>query len=138
MSGRKDNLLKFKALVDGDMSTASLTSAVTSVAFLDDIGYQFNWTGSPVGSVSIEVSADYAQDTMSPPNVTDTGHWVPLTLTYWDSGGSAFVTGFSIPTSVGSPIYIDLALLSAPWIRAKYTKVSGTGTIQMTVTAKQL
>lgn len=118
------------------MSTASLTSTVTNIQYLDDIGYQFNWTGSPVGNFQLQVSADYAQDGMSPPNVTNAGNWVPLTFTYWD--GSMFVTGTSIPTTVGSPIYIDLALLSAPWIRAVYTKVSGSGTLDAFVTAKQI
>ncbi len=138
MGAKKPNLLKFHSITNGDMSSATLTSTVTNIQFLDDVGIQFNFSGSPVGELSIEVSADYAQDGMSPPNVTDPGHWVPLTLTYWDAGGSAFVTAFSIPTGVGSPVYVDLALLSAPWIRAKYTKASGTGTLNVFLTAKSL
>lgn len=118
------------------MATATLTSDVTNIQFLDNIAYQFNWSGSPVGALSVEVSIDYAQDDMSPPNVTNTGNWTPLTLTYWD--GSAFVTAFSIPTSVGSPVCVDLALLSAPWIRVKYTKSSGTGTLNAYVSAKEI
>lgn len=117
------------------MSQASITSAVTCVQWLDNIGYQFSWTGSPVGEFAIQVSADYAQDEFG--NVTSTGNWVPLVFTYWDDAGQTFVTDLSIPTSVGSPIYFDLALLSAPWIRAVYTKSSGTGTLTGTITAKQ-
>lgn len=136
MSGRKNNLLNYNTITAGDMSQASLTSTVTNIQFLDDIGCQFSWTGSPVGTIAIQVSADYAQDGMSPPNVTNAGHWIPLTFTYWN--GSAFVTDTSIPTSVGSPVYIDLAFLSAPWIRAVYTKTSGSGTLTASITAKEI
>lgn len=134
MSGRKNNLLSFVTIAAGNMASASITSAVTSIQFLDNIGYQFSWTGSPVGTFALQVSADYAQDSNG--NVTNPGNWVPLTFTYWD--GAAFVTAFSIPTSVGSPIYLDLALLSAPYIRAVYTRSSGSGTLTGTVTAKQI
>lgn len=116
------------------MSLASLTSAVTDIQFLDDIGIQFTWSGSPVGSFAIQVSADYSQDLNG--NVQNAGHWVPLTFTYWN--GVTFVTDTSVPTSVGSPIYVDLALLSAPYIRAVYTKASGTGSLTTTITAKML
>lgn len=139
MSGRKNTLRKFNTIAAGDMSQATLTSAVTDIQFLDDVGVQFTWTGSPVGEFSVEVSADYEQDgTVSPPVIKNAGNWAPLTFTYWDVGGSAFVTAQAIPTSVGSPIYLDMALLSSPWIRCKYTKVSGTGTLVATITAKEV
>lgn len=134
MSGRKNVLLPFHNIVAGDMSTASITSTVTEIKYLDDIGIQLTWTGSPVGNFEIQISADYQQDTNNPPNVLRTGHWVPLVLTYWN--GSAFVTGTDIPTSLGSPVYFDLALLSAPYIRVVYTKTSGTGTLDGYITAK--
>lgn len=114
--------------------TAAITSPVTNIAYLDDIGIQFNWTGSPVGGFQVQVSADYAQDNNG--NVTNAGNWVPLTFTYFN--GTSNVTATSIPTSVGSPIYIDLALLSAPWIRAVYTNVSGSGTLNAFITAKAI
>lgn len=132
MSGRKSNLLNYQTISSGDMSAASLTSSVTNIQFLDDIGVQFNFSGSPVGSFAVQVSADYAQDTFG--NVTNPGNWAPLTFSYFN--GATTITATSIPTSAGSPIYIDMALLSAPWIRAVYTKVSGTGTLDAYITAK--
>ncbi len=134
MSGRKSNLESYKTITAGDMS-GTVTSLVTNIRFLDDIGYQFVWTGSPTGNIAIQVSADYDQDTSSPPNVLKAGNWVPLTFTYWN--GSAFVTATSIPTSVASPVYIDLALLSAPWIRAQYTG-TGVGSLTATITGKMI
>lgn len=133
MSKSKNNLLKFQAITSGNM-TSSITSAVTNIQHLDDIGYQFNYSGSPTGSFAIQVSADHAQDFQG--NVSVPGNWIPLTFTYWN--GSAFITGTSIPASVGSPIYIDLALLSAPWIRAVYTGDGSAGTLNAFVTAKEV
>lgn len=133
MSDRKNNILQFPIINAGNMAT-SLTSSVTSIKYLDDVGIQFTWSGAPVGTFSIQVSANYLQDDNG--NVRVTGNWVPLTLTYWN--GTTWVTDTSIPSSVGSPIYVDLALLSAPWIRAVYTRTSGTGTLTATLTAKGL
>lgn len=132
MSSQKNSLLKFKNITNGDMAQASITSAVTNIQYLDDVGLQFSWTGSPVGNFQIQVSADYSQDAQG--NVLDSGHWVPLLLSYWN--GSAFVTSVDLPASLGSPYYLDLALLSAPWIRVVYTKSSGTGTLNSFITAK--
>lgn len=116
------------------MALASITSAPTNIQMLDDVGIQFNWSGSPVGTLAVQVSADYAQDTQG--NVTNSGNWVNLVFTYWN--GTMFVTSTSIPTSVGSPVYLDMALLSAPWIRVVYTKISGTGTLNSFITAKEI
>ena len=122
MSGRKNNLLKFQTVTNGDMSTTSITSAITNIQFLDNVGIQFNWTGSPTGTFSIQVSADYAQDNNG--NVTNPGNWAPLNL--------------SMSTTGGSPLYADLNQLSAPWIRAVYTRSAGSGTLQVFITAKMI
>lgn len=113
--------------------TGTLTSAVTCIQWLDNIGIQFNWTGAPVGSFAIQVSADYVQDPEG--RVTNPGNWIPLTLTYL-SAPNVFTSAQSVPTSVGSPIYIDLNQLSSPWIRSVYTSVSGSGILNALITAK--
>lgn len=132
MSSRKNHLLNFPTIVNGDMSSASLTSSVTSIQYLDNVGFQFNFSGSSVGTFQVQVSADYYQDTEG--NVVTAGNWIPVTLTYLLAGTVTVST--TVPTSVGSPIYLDLNQLSAPWIRAVYTKASGTGILNAFVTAK--
>lgn len=122
---RKNNLLKFQTITAGNMASATLTSAVTNIQWLDNIGYQFNFSGSPVGTFAIQVSADYAQDDSG--NVTNAGNWIAVSLPT-----PAVASG-----SAGS-LYIDLNQLSAPWIRAVYTKTSGTGTLNAFITAKQI
>lgn len=131
---RKNVLIPVKTITDGDMSQATLTSLVTEIQYLDNVGYQLDWTGSPVGTFQIQVSSNYKRYDLTD-KVTNAGTWLPLVLTYWD--GAAFVTSTTIPTSLGSPIFLDLALLSAPFIRVLYTKGSGTGTLQCMVTGKQ-
>ena len=122
MSGRQNRLVKFQTLTAGDMSQSSLTSAVTNIQGLKLVGIQLDFTGSPVGTFAIQVSADYAQDTEG--NVTNAGNWAPITFN-------------PTPTaSAGSPIYLDIQNISAPWIRTVYTKVSGTGTLNVFITGK--
>ncbi len=114
--------------------SGNLTSTVTNIQFLDNIGLQCNFTGSPVGLISAEVSADYEKTPEG--TVSNQGSWAPIPLSYFS--GSSMTTALSIPVSVGSPIYIDLNQLSAPWIRIKYTFTSGTGVLSSFITCKQV
>lgn len=134
MAGRKSNIKQFQNITNGDMSQASVISSVTDIQFLDNIGIQLNWTGAPVGNFAIQVSADHNQDMNG--NVVVAGNWSPILVTYWT--GSASATGVSIPTTVGSPIYVDLNQLSSPYIRVVYTRTSGTGTLNSFITAKEV
>jgi hypothetical protein len=122
---RKNNLRAFQNIVNGDMSQASITSAVTDIQFLDNIGFQFNFTGTPVGTFSIEVSIDYAQDFNG--NVLNAGNWVPVNL-------------MPVPVASGAAgsVYVDLHLVSFPWIRAVYTRTSGSGTLNGFISAKMI
>ncbi len=126
MSGRKSNLSTFQNIVAGDMSQTTITSTVTNIEFLDNIGIQLNWSGtSPVGTAQVQVSADYEQDMFG--NVTNAGHWVAMTLS----------PSPSISGNTGS-IYIDINQHSAPWMRVVYTKGSGVGTLNGFITAKMV
>lgn len=122
---RKNNLLKYQTISSGDMSQSSLTSAVTDIRFLDNVGIQLNATGVPVGTFDVQVSADYAQDYDG--NVTASGNWISVTLP-------------STPSVAGAAkqIYIDINQISAPYIRVVYTRTSGTGTLNAFITGKML
>jgi hypothetical protein len=133
MSGRKNTLLKYQSVTNGNMAT-NIISAVTSLQYLDNSGIQFNFSGSPVGTFQVQVSADYAQDSYG--NVTNPGNWAPIILTYLLSG--VVTQSTSIPTSVGSPVYVDVNQTSSPYIRAVYNAVSGSGTLNVFLTAKEL
>lgn len=124
MSGRKNNLLNFKDIVNGDMTT-TITSAVTNIQRLDNIGIQFNFTGAPVGTFYVEVSADYAQDFNG--TVTNPGNWIPLVLN-------------PVPVAAGTAgsVYIDITQTSGPWMRTQYVPTSGSGTLTGYITGKMI
>lgn len=124
MSG-KSNLRQFQNIVNGDMSQATVTSAVTCIQWLDNIGIQLTWTGAAVGTFAVEVSADYAQDIEG--NVQVAGNWTALSL-----------SPAPVAAGVANTIYVDINGISAPWIRIKYTKTSSTGTLQGYITGKSV
>lgn len=106
------------------MSQATLTSAVTSVQYLDNISVQAIWTGTPTGTITLQGSLDYARDSYG--NVTNSGTW------------DTFVSATNQPAgSAGSNLF-DLNQLSFPYIRLLYTKVSGTGVLNVYVGGKMV
>ncbi len=96
------------------MSATSITSAVTNINTMDNVGITLKWAGAPVGTFAIQVSNDYDQDYLG--NVLSAGTWNTLPL--------------SLTPALGSPIAVNLNQLPFPWIRIVYTKTSGTGTLQ--------
>ncbi len=112
-------------ILNGDMS-GSLTSDVTIIQKLSQISYDIAWTNgsSPVGTMSVQVSNTYSQDASGA--VKNAGNWQTLTLT-----GTA-------PTISGSSGngFIDLGATGAYAIRLVYTRVSGSGTMNATISAK--
>lgn len=122
--GRKNALLKFQTVTSGDMS-GDITSAVTNIQFLDNVGIQLNFAGTPTGNFFVQISADYEQDAQG--NVVNAGNWISLTLS-------------PSPVASGSAdnIYIDITQISAPWIRVFYDRTSGTGTLNAFITAKMI
>lgn len=124
MSGRKNSLKRYQNIINGNMA-GSISSAVTNIEFLDNIGLQLNFIGTPTGTFSVLVSMDYAEDNNR--NVTNAGNWIPLTFS-------------TAPQATGAPgnIYLDLNQLSAPWIQVQYTPASGSGTLQGFICGKML
>jgi len=121
----KNTLLKFQTITAGNAS-GNLTSAVTNIQRLDDVGIQVNVaSGTPSGILQVQISADYSQDNNG--NVLNAGHWVDL------NGVSQTLTA-----GAPSPVYFDMEELSAPWIRLVFTHTGGSGTIDAFITAKQI
>jgi hypothetical protein len=94
--------------------SANITSAQTNIQYLDNVGIQFIFTGTPTGNFFVDLSLD---------QVT----WTPIIF----SGQ---------PAASGSDgnVYLDLNQLSSPYIRVRYVEVSGTGTLQVYITSKQV
>ena len=126
--GRKDTIPSFPIFgASGVSMTGNQTSAITAVAFMDNIGILATWTGTaPVGTLAIYGSAD------------------PLT----GAGGTAFVpTNWSQITTSPTPIAVsgasgtaNISINQFPfnWIKVAYVFSSGTGTLFANLTAKQI
>lgn len=120
---RKSNLSPYHIINAGDMS-ATITSTPTNILWLDNVGIQLIFTGTPTGTFSVEVSNDYATENGTP---IDSGTWTAISF------GSA-------PTAGGAAgnIYLDINQLSAAYVRVVYSPTSGSGTLDAYITGKQV
>ena len=103
--------------------TGNVTSAVTVIQNLSQVGYDISWTGTPVGTFSVQISNTYSQNGAG--NVLNPGTWTTLTLS-------------TTPTASGTASngYIDIDACSAYAIRLVYTAGSSTGVLNATICGK--
>ncbi len=121
MSGRKNVLKPFHALVDGDMS-GNLVSSITSAQYQDNIGIQVKWTSSDaVGTIMVEASINYD------PHL-GTGDFVALT----------FDPALAQPNSDNGSYLINLNQLPYVYYRVSYTRGSGSGTMNIWYASKEV
>ena len=111
----------YPVITAGDMG-GSLTSAVTAVSYTDNVGYNVIWTGTPTGSITVEATIALDADVTN-----GTATWNSLTLSPTVSTGGA----------AGSTL-ISLNQLPYSHVRLKYTRSSGTGTLNVTVMTKNI
>lgn len=108
-------------LSGGDLSQATVTTNPTNVLQQDNLVYQVNITGASAdGTIDVETSTDYN------PITNNAGNWVPLGIS-----ASCVVAG------VGTGI-IDFNQAGPAWVRLKFTRVSGTGSMDVYISGKQV
>lgn len=119
-------LAPFKVVSAGSMA-ADIVSTVVNVEGLDQFSIFLvsSGAGAPVGAVSVEVSNDYR---LGDPSV---GHWTTLPI----ADALGLTPRFS---GADDTVYVDLRQLSSPWLRVRYTRISGTGTLDVIVSGKKL
>lgn len=120
----KNVLFKTPLFSAGVMTgTNTLTSPAINLKFLDNVGVQLHFTGTPAGAFQVQVSADHEQSDSG--NVSFAGNWVAIVLS-------------PSPVAAGAPddIYIDLNQLSATWMRVVYVNSSGVGVLNGSTVAK--
>jgi len=121
MAVQKNIIDRYQSITNGNMTT-SLTSSVSDIRYLDNIGIQIKWTSaSAIGVFTIECSNNYN------PVTNTVGTWFSVTpspaVTNPASNNGEFGT-----TIVGCP---------HAYLRVVYTVTSGTGTLNVWVTAKE-
>lgn len=114
MAGRKNVLFPYHLTINASMST-SVTSDPINVQWLDNIYFTVNFSGSPVGTFSVQGSGDGGIN------------WQNVRL-------------LTNPVATGAPDTVGIEINQAPMplLRVVYTRVSGSGTINIFVTAKEL
>jgi hypothetical protein len=109
------NQLKNYVLVDAVSTAAGFSSDPIDVEFLDNIGFNVDWTGTTTGTITIEAS-----------NTTVSGSFKALTFDPVLAQPSGSASGYLISVN------------QTPWsfIRFSYARTSGTGTMTVSVAAK--
>lgn len=112
--GQKKLLPSYPIIANGVMTgTNTIASTPTSVMNQDAIGIQVSWTGTPVGTITVQVSTD---------NVTYN------TLT--------FDPVLEQPAGSASGYYINLDSAAFFWVKISYTNASGVGVFNAAICAK--
>lgn len=106
--------------------SVSQTSAPIHVQYLDNIGIQFVWTGTPTGTFGVSVSNTA---TMSPTGVITGGTYTPLVLDAPNNPAAAGTSGDG---------FIDINQIAAAFMKVTYTATSGAGTCQAVLVAKSV
>lgn len=117
-------------------STNTIYSNVSNILHKDSVGIELSWTGSPVGTFSVQVSNSYkpALAQTEGYGAPQSGTWTTLPLTDPLTG----LTTLTRTTSVGSPIFINLNQLASACIQIVYTNSSGSGVLTGIITSKSL
>src|SRR5690349_11016821 len=105
-------------LEDADAS-ADITGNWINIEGLDNVGFQAKWGSGVTGAFAFDVSEDERQ-TDAKTNVPS-GRLGPTELTLPDSMTGASAT----PSGTAGSFYFDFNQLSAPWIRMRFVKGSG-------------
>lgn len=128
MSARKNVILPVKIISAGDAS-GDITGPVTTVQYQDNISFQINVvSGTPTGEIFLQGSMDYIPGGAGSATPLSAGNWISL-----DLSPTATITA-------GSPanILINTAMISFPYIRVFYDRGSGTGTLDVWVSSKEI
>jgi hypothetical protein len=113
----------YSVISNGNM-VGNLTSIVTVIQTNSLLSYTYKWLGtSPVGSVVVEASNDYSQN--SDGSVNNIGSWNVLPLS-----SPTTITG----NADNGLIDIDAAGFYA--VRTRYVSSSGTGVLNVTISGK--
>lgn len=117
----KNVLTPYKLVSAADISVDS-TSAAVNIQWLDNVSVQANLSGSPVGNLQIQGSLDYSQ---TPFNPAAAGTWVN-------------VLPSAVAISASGSVLLNLDQLAFPWIRVQYLHTSGTGSMDVYISAKEI
>lgn len=123
MSSTRSALVNYKAIgatadgyaVSGSMG-ADITGPTTTITYQDQVCYQVSWlgaSGSAIGTIAVQGSVD--------------------NITFHDI---TFTPALTQPNADDGGYLINMALVPFTYIRVKYTRSSGTGTLTVNMSTK--
>jgi hypothetical protein len=89
----------------------------------DNVSYQVVWTGTPTGTIAVDVSNDYNPQ-------TQVGTWTDVT--------ASLTPAPTNPAGSAGDHAIDANQIPFGWIRLRYVHASGSGQVTVTYKAKAL
>lgn len=116
-------------IINGVSMASSITGPATVIQRLPGVSYDISWTGSPVGTFSVQVS----NTVVLGPNgsVIQAGNWYNLPA-------AALVGSLPVPSGSSGNGFIDVIGTEAYAVRLVYTATSGSGNLTAVVAAKVL
>lgn len=106
-----------------DMSGASCISSGIDLQQIGTLSLQAVYTGAPVGTLKVQVSADNVQPSQTANPTANVVNWTDY-------------TGSSVAISAAGNTLYNMTFAGYRWARLVYTKTSGTGTINATANGK--
>jgi hypothetical protein len=103
--------------MSGDLDSGIINSAQgdSSVSFLDNIGFQFVWTGTPTGTIAVLASID------------------GINFTALD-----FSPVITQPAGSASSSLANVNQFPFKWIKVTYTRESGSGSLTAWMSAREI
>lgn len=112
-------------ITNGNMALSSVTSVGVDLNQINLSSMQAYWTGSPVGSLKVQVSTDNVPLGLGADPASNVVHWTDY-------------TGSSVAISAAGDQLYNMTFVGYRWARLVYTKTSGAGTINATYNGKGL
>lgn len=116
-------------------STSLIYSAPIDARYMDNIGIQMKWTGTPSGLIFLDTSANYVQDVTGQSTGYSTGNpsgnadWVPSS------------TPIASPAGTSGIVSVLVNQNAYPWLKLRYlpsSTVPSSGVLDVWVAQKQL
>lgn len=134
------NVIKAPHYITAGDASADVVGKWLDITGLDNIAFQAKWTGTPTGTILVEVSEDAGVITQTagvPTNQPD-GRLGASALTL---PASMLVTA-AVPGGGAGNFYFDFGAnygpIAAPWIRFTYKSTSGAGAISVGASGKSI
>lgn len=114
-------------LDDGYMGSSIVSPVVQDMQGQQNFGLQLNFTGTPTGVFTVQVSGDYLPGTGT--TVLRAGKWINIPVRDID-GNSPLASG-----AADTHMFI-LNNIPGPFLRVLYTPISGSGSLDIWITGK--